>query len=504
MKQLISLAIVLLCCFNTQAQYQDGLDPTFGTKGIVTKGSSIMYDDWGIWSALLQPDGKIVVSLSNANHIIRFNADGSIDNSFGTHGFFADSVRYTDGTAVRKLLIGYITIQSSGKIVAAGGDNDKGIGFLFRINTDGTLDTTFGTRGMALGDGGVLLAQPDDKILSTTYYSSDYYQRLSRYLPNGTIDSSFGIYGKVVNPSAKIGTGVDMALMPDGRIVAMYDYFGAARYMPDGSLDTTFNHTGMASIFSGFSSPYPHAIAVRPDGKVWVAGHGSWSATVAYFILARFNADGSIDTSFDPTGYKEYAWDTGAENKCRDMLLQPDGKVVLGGRVMNSVTTKNNFALLRIWPDGRTDSTFGDNGKRFTQVSGAVDRGDELYKMLLQPDGKLIALGTTIVPLSSGTTLMAAMARYSVDSKTGITEIPNQQRAVSVYPNPSTGTFQLLHAPALQSLQLYDLQGRLLKQWSQPAAQTVFDIAELAPALYLLRINATDNSHLFTKLNYAR
>jgi hypothetical protein len=89
-----------------------------------------------------------------------------------------------------------------------------------------------------------------------------------------------------------------------------------------------------------------------------------------------------------------------------------------------------------------------------------------------------------------------------IKTTTGIADQNIVPHTISVYPNPSTGTFQLLHAPALQSLQLYDLQGRLLKQWDKPDTQSVFDIAELAPALYLLRINAADNSHLFTKLNY--
>jgi uncharacterized delta-60 repeat protein len=510
MKRILYLLLSLLLGYQAQAQYQQGLDHSFAAKGIATIGAPAIDYPQRFINGALQPDGKIVALA--AKNVTRWNVDGSIDNSFGVAGIFTSTFTDDSGYAMPYMMFNSVAVQADAKLLVAGNSN---LGFgnilLFRLTKDGILDTTFGKHGVicnrvfGVNSGNGVTLQSDGKIIISGC-TRDYYQLLVRYLPNGTIDSTFGTYGKVVNPLATMSWEGDIELLPDGRIIALFDDFGACRYLPNGSLDTTFNHTGMASVFSGFTAPYSPAMAVCPDGKIWFAGYSAFDPVPNPFIIGRLNANGSVDSSLAGTGYyKNYNWTAGTYNKCLDILLQPDGKLILGGNAGNPSTSEDNFAIIRIKADGTEDSSFGDNGRLITQMFDAsIDYGSGLNKLLLQADHKILALGGSgNSTLPSGTSL-ATIARYNADGITALKELPPSNTSISVYPNPSVGTFQLLHSPILQSLQLYDLQGRLLKQWDKPNAQNIFDIAEFTPALYILRINTNDNSHLFTKLNFVR
>src|SRR5262249_58674032 len=126
---------------------------------------------------------------------------------------------------------------------------------------------------------------------------------------DGSLDRSFNGTGKVRPP---IGSGTDAAtalvLPPDGKLVAAgfswngsnHD-FAIVRYNPDGSLDTSFNGTGKVTTAIGPGNDNAHALLLQPDGKLVAVGH-SYNGTNADFALARYNADGSLDTSFNGTG----------------------------------------------------------------------------------------------------------------------------------------------------------------------------------------------------------
>lgn len=219
----------------------------------------------------IQPDGKILVA--GGDGLVRYNSDGTYDTSFGNGGKAQGGFAYVD-----------IALQSNGKIAAAG--NISGDMLLNLYNADGTFDTSFGSNGVVVipsnNQGGFVAVstQSDGKILTTsnsyryiTPYPAPpfYFIDLRRFNTDGTLDSSFGTGGLVetnVNPNAH---GIANAVQPDGKIlVTGHDSGGiiVARYHTDGSLDPDFDG-GMVT-----TGPYGdgNAIALQSDGKVVVAG----------------------------------------------------------------------------------------------------------------------------------------------------------------------------------------------------------------------------------------
>lgn len=497
MKQFLYLVIFLLFYHTvTQAQYQEGLDPYFGNKGIVlTSGiKSSYFGGIALRGATLQPDGKIIAIA--AQRVSRYKDNGDLDSTFGIDGVFEQSIYDDDGNLLHQAFFNAVAMQPDGKIVVTGyGDLIGGPILLFRLTSNGFLDMSFGKNGVVcnntLGSNGAydLTLQPDSKIIVLATQHITDSQVLARYHSNGQIDSSFGIYGKAVNRIKGIKGlgGGDVILLTDGRIVALGDGFGVSRYLPNGTLDTTFNHTGIVLGFSGSSAPFSRAMAIRPDGKIWIAGYPLFDNPTP-FLLARLKENGSLDSSFGSTGFRQYDWDTGDENKCRELLLLPDGKVVLGGRVTNKATGVDNFGLIRIHSDGREDSSFGNNGRLLTQVRGSIDEGDELYKIILQPDNKILALGNSLNP--SDPNGYAAIVRYYANGKTGIVETNKKGNvAFSVYPNPAQTTFYITNntSDKISSICISNMLGVLVKQISKPEENKI-DVSELPNACYIITV----------------
>jgi uncharacterized delta-60 repeat protein len=294
------------------------LDPSFGTGGKVTlpigrAGSQAN-------ALAIQPDGKIIASGGSVNGtkqdivVVRLNTDGTLDPSFGSNG---TSVIPSDAAAVA------IAIQpADGKIVAAG-SSLSGSDFdfaLIRLQTDGTLDPSFGTSGKQTflnsttndsaaavaiqpGDGKIIVA---GSSLSGNDFSTENFE-LIRLSPNGTLDPSFGAGGRrTTDFSANQDAAKAIALQADGKIIVAgfsvrvsvsgtRSDFALARYHPDGSLDTTFGTEGKGTVTTpiGSGSAQVASIAIQPDGKIVAAGVAT-NGLNTDFALARYNADLSL------------------------------------------------------------------------------------------------------------------------------------------------------------------------------------------------------------------
>ncbi|MFA6151803.1 MAG: T9SS type A sorting domain-containing protein [Chitinophagaceae bacterium] len=486
MKAKITLiALLLLLSQLSIAQYQEGLDPSFGAKGISLFSESYVKES-GFYFGAIQPDGKIVAF--TLGDIIRLNNDGTVDKSFGKDGFLTPALEYEDGTPITNMNISWASVQNDGKLIFDGYDADLNKSFLFRTNYDGSIDMTFGKKGKTTDPAGGVIpyVQPDGKIVAITYAPSST-QKLVRYHSNGVTDSSFGINGVVLQAGLEIKTdGIEV--MADGRIVTLLDDFGAARYLPDGRPDSSFNHVGHNYIFdNSLGGPLSTSLAVCPDGKVWVAGFPIFGSPTP-FILGRLKADGNVDSSFNGIGYKEYAHTAGDQNKCRDILLQPDGKVILAGKVFNASTNQYNFGLIRIHPDGREDSTFGIDGRLMTQTSETDGsyKYDDLSKLLLQTDQKILGLGT-----SFDKEIKSSIVRYYSNGKTSITEIPKSDQSVSIYPNPTDSKvyYKLPYNQKAEQLSLLNMQGQLMLHTNQPK-QNEIETGSLPNGCYILRIRS--------------
>jgi uncharacterized delta-60 repeat protein len=175
-----------------------------------------------------------------------------------------------------------------------------------------------------------------------------------------------------------------LALQPDGKLVAagdtfsgIYSTFALARYNPDGSLDATFSGDG--KLTTGFAGTHAaaYALVMQPDGKLVAAGQSGGN-----FALARYNPDGSLDATFDGDG--KVVTSLGGYGSALALILQSDGKLVAAGY------SSNNFALARYNLDGSLDTSFDGDGKLTTDFFGGTD---EASALALQPDGKLVAAG---------------------------------------------------------------------------------------------------------------
>jgi uncharacterized delta-60 repeat protein len=339
-------------------------------------------------------------------------ADGSLDPSFGTGGKVRTHFGFDDHA-------GAVALQADGKLVVAGTaytDFNTVARFgLARYLPDGSLDTTFDGDGRVITPfAGVtyptghalarrVAVQDDGKILAVGELADDAgaYIALARYLADGSLDVTFGGDGKVV-----VDAGVwpeDMVLQPDGKIVVT-GWFAVIRLLPDGTLDTTFGTNGVAA--TGLT--YNNAVVLQADGKIVTAGATYDAATSQYrFSLARFESNGAVDATFGVNG--RVITHLGGTSWARTLALQPDGKIVAAGSGFNVAVNRSELAVARYGQDGTLDPTFSSDGMLFTNfgaTSGATS-------VLLQPDGKIVAAGTTLSQF--------ALARYHPDGALDVT-----------------------------------------------------------------------------------
>src|SRR3989441_9250926 len=302
---------------------------------------------------------------------------GDLDPSFGQSGkttvsFFGSSAFAYAGT-----------LQPDGKIIAAGGNSTTKKFSLARFLADGTLDTSFGTGGRvttgfsANNDFAFAQAvklQPDGEILAggLANNSSGVAEfALAKYTANGSLDSSFGSSGKVTTSISGLGDQVRALVgQADGKIVAVGNAgadFAAVRYNSDGTLDDTFGSLGRVTTDFFGRTDSAQAVVIQPDNKLVVAG---WVTALdrtgnpdTRFGLVRYNANGTIDTSFGSSG--EVVTFFGSEFlDCQAfaLALQPDGKIVVAGWTTGPQGGAD-FALARYSTDGALDMTFGSGGQ---------------------------------------------------------------------------------------------------------------------------------------------
>jgi uncharacterized delta-60 repeat protein len=219
---------------------------------------------------------------------------------------------------------------------------------------------------------------------------------IARYNPDGSLDSGFGQGGTVLTDFGGNAGATSIVVTPSGQLIVAGSVepsasssasdFALARYNADGSLDTTFGTGGKVTTHWGDFSAGINQILLQPDGKILAAGHTSTSSGFFNFALARYNPDGSLDTSFGGTGMVTTHF--GSLDDARGLVLQPDGKIVAVGAY--STGAKVDLALARYLPDGSLDATFGTGGQVTTDLGGL---NQSASSVILQPDGKLVAAG---------------------------------------------------------------------------------------------------------------
>jgi uncharacterized delta-60 repeat protein len=382
----------------------DALDPSFGASGKVTDG--LTHPAYGGASDLaLQPDGKIV-AVGGRNKLARYNADGSLDASFGTGGV-VEVVFQDDGIDMVK----GVALQADGKIVVVGETkaiivDDRDLDWaIARYHADGSLDTGFGTNGRIINDFGAtpfgvsadgaekVLIQPDGKIVvagnvnradSSGVADSNFV--VMRFTASGASDTGFGPGGVTAANFDRVDILYGAALQPDGNIVVVGRVaksggadpdIGIVRFSADGSLDRSFGDNGLMRDETDRMWDEAADVVVQPDGKIVDAGKQG-----STFLVARYDVNGDPDASFGNAGR---VGDLFVNAHAHAVALQADGKIVAVGS-----DNDGDFGIIRLNPDGSLDTSFGSGGRLTVDFFGSYDVAKAL---LIQPDGKIVVGG---------------------------------------------------------------------------------------------------------------
>jgi len=346
-------------------------DRTFGQRGQVITDLGLTEQAAAV---AVQTDGKIIIaggtydifpSSGGQYALVRFNANGSVDTTFGNAGVVTTSF----GTA--GCFASAMVIQADGKIAVAGTnyvDFSSNSDFaVARYNADGSLDSTFGAGGLVSTDFNQgldaalsVVLQSDGKIVaagSAVSGTSFYDFALVRYLANGTLDSTFGAGGKVETDLG--ANNLDQAhaavLQADGRIIAagttvasngLDQFFALIRYNSDGTLDNSFGRRGLARVDFGSFSQSARSVLLQGDGKIVAVGYADTESSDSDFLVARLNSNGRLDTSFGTAGTVRTSFGD-LNGGATSSVLQADGKIVAAGFIATPTNQGVDVAIAR-------------------------------------------------------------------------------------------------------------------------------------------------------------
>ena len=369
-------------------------DSTFGTNGLVLHDMAWSEDI--AHAAGLQPDGKIVIAggsinvLGEYSSLARYDSNGAVDSSFNAIGKVVAEVGEAENRAYALLM------QPDEKLVAVGfahNGSDRDFA-LVRYQPNGNLDSSFGTDGLALtgfvsdDQAHAVVIQPNERVVAAG--TAGFNVALARVDRLGSLDPGFGIgSGKLTTPTFGRSAAHSVIMTPDAHLVIAGEAstqtikaFTLARYSIAGHLDFSFGSSGIVTTNIGLSAA-AYSVALQSDGKIIAAGFAN-SGTDDDFVLVRYHHNGSTDNGFGSAG-KVMTTISPGNDGAHALGIQPDGKIVAAGYA------RGGFAVARYNPNGTLDNTFAGDGKIITSVGG----NDTSYAMALQPNGKIIVVGST-------------------------------------------------------------------------------------------------------------
>jgi uncharacterized delta-60 repeat protein len=454
MKNLLSMFCLAIAA---SAFAQDGtLDTTFNV------GTGF---DQTVGSIVIQPDGKIIASggFSQFNgapssYIARLNTDGSLDTTFNF-------------TLVLASAIEAVALQSDNKIIVGGNLTNGNIKRIGRLNTDGSVDTTFNIPGTGF-DGPIysIAVQADGKILTagnfTDFNGRTIGRGIARLNTNGSLDTTFNVGGAgLANFSRSVSVQADGRIIVAGAFVTFNGISRSriVRLNSDGTSDASFN------IGTGFND-FVYTAKIQPDGKILAVGDFTSFNGTSRVRVARLNADGTLDTTFDNPTFSDRAISIG---------IQADGKVFVGG-YFTVVGSRSVFSLARLNTNGSLDTTFNDS----------VVNNNGVAAIAIQSDGKVL----------TGGLFSNNIARYLFTTIVGVSEnMPNAAVTFDVYPNPTNATVSVSLPDALlgQKISLLNSIGQVLETKNINATTISYDLANLANGIYFIQVQT--NKGIATK-----
>lgn len=337
----------------------------------------------------IQDDGKIVgagftvISSVQQFLVARYTTDGILDTTFGTQG--------TQTTAIGSFSTVYgVGLDSSSNIIVGGSSVENGIAYiaLARYLPNGTLDTSFGLNGIVLSsiESGSncndLIVEADDKITITglVYKDGEVWMLIARYNTDGTLDATFGVNGCTIIDLEDCAIGYALVKQPDSKYVIAGFAEGqilVTRVNANGSLDTSFGLNGATAITIGGSSS-ARGVDLQSDGKIIIGGYSQGACA-----LARLNADGSLDTTFEDNGVSLKKF--GISNAIFDLIVGSDDTITIAG------LTDDVAISARYLADGTLDTSYGNAGFE-SVICGVIGNTNAIQ---LQSDEKVIVAGFT-------------------------------------------------------------------------------------------------------------
>lgn len=517
MKSLPVFLTMVSIMWSTMSHGQAGaLDPSFGEgDGLVTTSFFTNQSCFG-YSIATQADGKIVVAGTNENAnqfssviVARYSNDGTLDPTFNSTGKLVVPLQNKSG------YLRSMVVQPDQKIVlllAFKTDNESGIR-LYRIMPDGNPDTTFNHTGWAgasfsssYASGQAMALQPDGKIVVCGNFGfdndPDNKSYVLRFTQDGSPDSSFGITGLY---SSKIGQSASelngIVVQPDGKILCAgyavqndQEDFMALRLTSDGHLDFSFSEDAIAIVSLSDQVDRAYALALQPDGKVILAGEAyNFFTSAPSMAVVRLNDIGVPDTDFHEDGMNIYTV-SGYADRANSLVLQPDGKLLLGGYVHANVNDGADMAIMRLWPSGIPDDSWSDDG--VAVYADDLETSSSLNHITLQPDGLIAGTGFVLQD-NIYSIRVARMVSGLVTSNTEIKEV-HPIHSLSCSPSPFTDQLQVtytLNEPTTVTLILRSIDGKIYEILSPASFRSAGTYTEqvlvsdsMAKGLYLLTI----------------
>ena len=498
MKNAYTLVIFLL--FAIVAQAQSGLlDTSFGTDGIVLTYNTGL-DDAGK-ATVVQTDGKILVAgyyfADNSHYVgivVRYNTDGSLDSTFANAGKFVFS-EYSNLEA--------IAVQSDGKILVGGSINTSGSGAFFaaRFNNDGSLDNSFGDSGIAIiyslpqassGARSIIILD-DGKILLGGNIGQDSV--VVKLNTDGSLDTSFAGTGiSTILFDDGYSYDEEIALQSDGKIVKGYiahnivtesTHIMAARLNADGTIDHSFGIDGKKILDIEFIEGFA-GLAIQSDGKTILGAFKVFDYDSYEFVAERLNPDGSIDNSYGTNGIATARVLEDGASFATQILIQEDNKLIIAGYITTGIYDYN-MAMIRFDTEGNLDTTFGTDGKVSTYLNG---RNSWAYGIALQPDNKIILTGGT--ENTPHTVYSIVVARYTNDV---LRTEDYQNDEFRLYPNPAREqlTVETNDASSIYQLEIIDMLGKKVYN-TEIQKMGQIDVSALATGTYLVKLNSNSQT----------
>jgi len=369
------------------------------------------YSDDHVYDMAIQSDGKVVVVGGVAGWdiaLLRHNIDGTLDSGFGTGGMVTiDLADDNYGTSV--------ALDSSGRILVAGysSNADSNHFVLIRLEGDGSIDSSFGSNGMVVTDAGgadnfgakvlisgekIILGGFNQRVVLGEDETQHIYAdvAIARYNSDGTLDTTFGTNGIAGYPVTSFWHQEhQFALQPDGSILVGMTLnqpgestFGVLRFNADGSIDSTFGNNGMASWNGNLPTGdwTTKGIAVQTNGSILLSGEIFGGEVGQGFFVARYLPNGQPDASFGTDGIATLA----TPGRLHDLTVDSDGNILLSAGLFNE-NDGIDFAVIRLLADGTPAPAFGADGIMVSNAPGVEFH--EAVAIGVRDSGEIVVAG---------------------------------------------------------------------------------------------------------------